>query len=74
VAPTPVRARKAERALIGQEPNNNAMLAAAALLEEVQDPPGDIRASSAYRKHVIAVLTARALRRAVQLCHTRRAS
>ena len=74
VAPTPVRARKAERALIGREPNDDAMRDAAALLEEVLDPPGDIRASSAYRKHAAAILTARALKRAVQLCHARRIS
>jgi len=74
VAPTPVRARKAERALIGREPNDDAMRDAAALLEEVLDPPGDIRASSAYRKHAAAILTARSLKRAVQLCHARRIS
>jgi carbon-monoxide dehydrogenase medium subunit len=72
VAPTPVRARKAERALIGREPNDGAMLDAAALVEDFLDPPGDIHASSAYRKHVAAVLTARVLKRAVQLCRARR--
>jgi CO/xanthine dehydrogenase FAD-binding subunit len=74
VAPTPVRARRAERALVGREPNEDAMLDAAALLEEVLDPPEDIRASSAYRKHVAGILMSRALKRAVQLCHTRRIS
>ena len=72
MAPTAVRARKAERALIGREPNDDAMLDAAALVENVLDPPGDIHASSAYRKHVAAVLTARALKRAVQVCRDRR--
>jgi len=72
VAPTPVRARKAERALIGREPNDGAMLDAAALVEDFLDPPGDIHASSAYRKHVAAVLTARVLKRAVQVCRDRR--
>jgi CO/xanthine dehydrogenase FAD-binding subunit len=74
VAPTPVRARKAERALIGHESSDNALRDAAALLEEVLDPPGDIRASSAYRKRAAAILTARALKRAIQLCHARRIS
>jgi len=72
VAPTAVRARKAERALIGREPNADAMLDAAALVEDFLDPPGDIHASSAYRKHVAAVLTARVLKRAVQVCRDRR--
>ena len=72
LAPTPVRARQAERALIGRELDERAMLDAAVLLEEVLEPPGDIRASSAYRKHAAAVLLSRALKRAVQVCHTRR--
>ncbi|MGH7852035.1 MAG: FAD binding domain-containing protein [Candidatus Binatia bacterium] len=71
VAPTPVRARQAERALIGQEPNDTAMHDAAALVEDVLDPPGDIRASSAYRQHAAAILTARALKKAAQVCRAR---
>jgi aerobic carbon-monoxide dehydrogenase medium subunit len=74
VAPTPVRARQSERFLVGREPNDNAMRDAAALLEDVLDPLEDIRASGAYRKHAAAILMARALRRAVQLCKTRRTS
>jgi CO/xanthine dehydrogenase FAD-binding subunit len=70
VAPTPARARKVEGALIGREPN--AIPDAAALVEDFLDPPGDIHASSAYRKHAAAVLTARALKRAVQVCRDRR--
>jgi carbon-monoxide dehydrogenase medium subunit len=72
VAATAVRASKAERALIGRKPNDDAMLDAAALVEDFLDPPGDIHASSAYRKHVAAVLTARVLKRAVQVCRDRR--
>ena len=74
VAPMPVRARTAERSLIAQEPNDHALRDAAALLEEVLDPSADVRASSAYRKHAAAVLTARALSRAVQRCRARRSS
>ena len=72
VAPTPVRARQAERALLGRELDDSGIADAAALLNEVLEPPADIRASNAYRKHVAAVLLSRALKRAVQLCHTRR--
>jgi aerobic carbon-monoxide dehydrogenase medium subunit len=74
VAPMPVRARAAERSLMGQEPNENALRDAAVLLEEVLDPPDDVRASSAYRKHAAAVLTARALARAVERGRARRSS
>ena len=72
VASSPVRARKVEGALIGQEPDEDTIPGAAALVEDFLDPPGDIHASSAYRKHVAAVLTARALKRAVQVCRDRR--
>jgi len=74
VAPTPVRVHKAERALLGQEPDDNAIRDAVALVQDVLDPPGDIRGSSGYRKHVAAILTARALKRAVQICRARRIS
>ncbi len=73
VAPTPARARAAERSLIGQQPSDNAFRDAAALIEEVLDPPADLRASSAYRKHAAKILTARALKRAVERCRARRA-
>jgi len=66
------RARKVESALIGQEPNKDAIRDAAALVEDFLDPPGDIHASRAYRKHVAAMLTARVLKRAVQVCRDRR--
>ena len=72
VAPMPVRARKVEGALIGQEPNEHAFRDATAFLDDVLDPPGDIHASSAYRTHAAAVLTVRALTRAVQVCRDRR--
>jgi CO/xanthine dehydrogenase FAD-binding subunit len=72
VASTSVRARKLERALMGQEPNEHVFRDAAALLDDALDPHGDMHASTAYRKHAAAVLTARALHRAVQVCHDRR--
>jgi carbon-monoxide dehydrogenase medium subunit len=74
VAATAVRARKAEGALIGREPNDDAMREASALLDELLDPADDVRASSAYRKHAAAILTQRALKRAVQLCRAGRRS
>jgi CO/xanthine dehydrogenase FAD-binding subunit len=74
LAPTAVRAREVEQTLIGQQPNDELIREAAALVRDMLEPPGDIRASSAYRKRAAAVLTARALTKAVQLCHTRRLS
>lgn len=74
VATVPVRARAAERSLIGQQPTDGALRDAATLVEEVLDPPGDMRASSAYRRHAAAILTARALKKAVQRCRSGRTS
>jgi aerobic carbon-monoxide dehydrogenase medium subunit len=74
VAPTAVRAPAVEQALAGQQPNDELIREASALLREMLDPPADIRASSRYRKRIAAVLAARALTKAVQLCHTRRLS
>jgi aerobic carbon-monoxide dehydrogenase medium subunit len=74
VAPTAVRARAVEAALQGQKPDADVLRGAAALLSDILDPPSDIHASSAYRKRVAAVLTARALDRAVRFSRERRVS
>ena len=74
VAPTALRAPAVEQALTGQQPNDELIKDAAAVLPDMLDPPGDIRASSAYRKRAATVLMARALTKALQLCHTRRLS
>lgn len=72
LAPTPVRARKAESALIGREPDDQVIGGAAALVREVLDPATDTRASGAYRKHAAEILTARALKKAVQVARAGR--
>ncbi|MGH7771173.1 MAG: FAD binding domain-containing protein [Candidatus Binatia bacterium] len=71
VAPTAVRARKTEAALRGERPSLDLFRAAASLLDDVIDPPSDIHASSEYRRKVAAVLTVRALERAVSRCQMR---
>jgi CO/xanthine dehydrogenase FAD-binding subunit len=71
VASTPVRGRKVEQALTGRQPSDGLFRECAALLDDLLEPPADVRASSAYRKRAAAVLTARALTKAMQLCHTR---
>jgi carbon-monoxide dehydrogenase medium subunit len=70
VASTPLRARKVERALIGRHPSDGLFRECAALLDGLE-PPTDARASSTYRKRAAAVLTARALTKAVQFCDRR---
>lgn len=72
LAPTPVRARKAESSLIGREPDDQVIGGAAALVREVLDPASDTRASAAYRKHAAEILTARALKKAVQVARAGR--
>jgi CO/xanthine dehydrogenase FAD-binding subunit len=74
VGPTAVRAGAVEQALMGQQPNDELIRGTAALLSDLLDPPADIRASSAYRKRAAAVLMARALTKAVQVCRARRLS
>jgi carbon-monoxide dehydrogenase medium subunit len=71
VAPTAIRARPVEAALRGQTPDAAVIRDAAALLDDLLDPPSDVHGSSAYRKHVSTILAVRALTRAVQQCQER---
>jgi aerobic carbon-monoxide dehydrogenase medium subunit len=64
VAATPVRAAQIEAALIGQEPSESLWATAAADLAVGLEPPSDLHGSAAYRRHLAATLTRRALREA----------
>jgi carbon-monoxide dehydrogenase medium subunit len=64
VAGHPVRARDAEAVLAGQPPTAEALDAAAAAAAGAVDPVGDLHASADYRKHLVRVLTRRALTQA----------
>jgi carbon-monoxide dehydrogenase medium subunit len=64
MGPTPVRASKAEAALAGQQPSDEAWEAAAQDAVAGLDPPSDVHGTAAYRRHLAAVLTRRALREA----------
>jgi carbon-monoxide dehydrogenase medium subunit len=69
VADRPVLAEQVRRALEGQPPTAEAIGAAAAAAAACDvDPPGDIHASSAYRRHLAAVLMRRVLESAFVRC------
>ena len=72
VAPRIVRAPEAERSLTGAAsagPDIEARLAeAGALAAAASAPIDDVRAPGAYRREMVKVLTARALRRALERC------
>jgi carbon-monoxide dehydrogenase medium subunit len=62
----PVLAAQAAALLVGQAPSDELLRAAAAAVARDIDPPSDIHASAAYRRHLAAVLTRRALARAFE--------
>jgi len=61
VAPTPVRAEAAERALEGQRPTPELIERAATLAVEAARPISDQRGSAEFRRHLVRVLTRRTL-------------
>jgi len=61
VAGTVQRAVGAEAALIGSGLDADAIAAAAERAAAETDPPGDIHGSAEYRRHLVQVLTARAI-------------
>ncbi len=64
--PVPVRLRAAEEILERDGLGAAAIDAAAARAAELVNPDSDVHASADYRRHLTQVLTARALRRAVE--------
>jgi aerobic carbon-monoxide dehydrogenase medium subunit len=66
VGPTALRATKAESLLQGQAPDDAALLAAGRAASEASDPPSDLHGSAEYRRHVVEVLTQRALKDAIE--------
>ncbi len=65
VGPTAIRARRAEAALRGQAPDEKTIAAAAAEAAAESRPVTDLRGPADYKRDIVRVLTARALRRAV---------
>lgn len=64
VAPTPIRAFEAETMLQAKDPDESLIQAAATAAMEESTPISDVRSSAAYRREMVKVLTARAVRRA----------
>ncbi len=62
VAPTIIHAPEAERLLEGQRLSDDLIAQAAELAMAASRPIDDIRGSAAYRRHLVRVLTTRALR------------
>ena len=65
VAPTPIRAFQAERVLIGEMPSEALFARAGAAAMAESAPIDDLRASADYRRHLVNILTQRALRQAL---------
>ena len=70
VAPTAIRSARAEQALVGATPDEDAIEAAAALAAEDCRPITDQRASAAYRREMVRVFTKRAVRVAAERAPT----
>lgn len=65
VAPTPIRAKKAEEILRGEEMDDALIQKVAQAASEESSPISDVRASAEYRKDMVKVFTGYALRK----CH-----
>lgn len=66
VGPTNIRAHEAEQALAGTEPGDEAFEEAARLAAEAAQPHDDVRGTAEYKRTVIRIFTARALRAAAE--------
>jgi carbon-monoxide dehydrogenase medium subunit len=66
VNPTSVHSTRAEAALVGRPPSEEAFAEAARLAAEDCNPIGDLRGPADYKRHLAHELTLRALRRAAE--------
>jgi carbon-monoxide dehydrogenase medium subunit len=64
VGDAPIKAARAEAALRGQPLSDEAIAAAARIASEECDPTADLRGSAEYKRDMVRVLAARALRKA----------
>jgi carbon-monoxide dehydrogenase medium subunit len=66
VGVTPIKATRAEQALVGRRLDEAAIKEAARLASEQSEPSEDLRGSVEYKRDVVRVLTGRALTRALE--------
>ncbi|GIK73846.1 MAG: oxidoreductase [Chloroflexota bacterium] len=66
VAPTPLFVQEAGDALIGAEANEEAFARAAEIARAAARPISDMRGTAEFRRHLVGVLTQRALAKAVE--------
>ncbi len=64
VGGTPLRAREAEAALVGEVAGPAAFARAAALAQAAAEPDSDVHASAEFRRHLVGVVARRGLARA----------
>ena len=64
--PTPIRAEAAEAALRGSRPEEGTIKRASEVAAQAAQPAADLRGPADYKKDMVRVLTARALRKAVE--------
>lgn len=65
VGPTPIQAKRAEQFLSGKRLDDAAIKQAAQLAAEESEPESDLRGPAEYKRDLVRVLTARALRKAL---------
>lgn len=70
VAPVPLRARRAEEALVGKPATAETIAAAAQIASEEARPITDMRGTIEFRRHLVKVLTERTVSRAVEEIRT----
>ena len=66
VAPVPMRARSAERKVLGERPSESLFMQAGEAAAKESRPIDDFRASAEFRREMVKVLTGRALEAAIQ--------
>jgi len=66
VAPTPIRARKAEATLEGEAADDTLFAQAAETAASEASPISDVRGSAEFRRHLVRVMTERCLREAAE--------
>jgi carbon-monoxide dehydrogenase medium subunit len=64
--PTPIRARAAEEALVGEAPSGAAIDEAAARAAAAANPPSDVHASAEFRRKLARYFTRQAIERAAE--------